>query len=60
MTNGQRKKRNAERHNLQRDERLAYAQDRIEDPEKYRGVRLANRGGSKIMISAAMIAAYGL
>ena len=49
MTNGQRKKRDAIRHNLARDETLAYAQDRVEDPEKYVGVRMANRGsGGKL------------
>lgn len=40
MNSSQRRKQEAEMHNADRDERLAYEQDRIEDPEKYRSARL--------------------
>ena len=58
ISSRERRKRDAIRHNLHRDETLAYRQDRIEDPEKYKYVRLANRSEYYILIAAA-VAAYG-
>lgn len=40
MNSSQRRKQESEMHNAVRDERLAYEQDRIEDPEKYESARL--------------------
>ena len=54
MSNGEMKRRAAIKHNLAMAEAEAYAQDRIEQPLKYRHIRVA---GSKATLSTAMLLA---